>query len=156
MDSGQLKKHIVEPALLELGLHSGAALQLLMLTAAQESRLGHYIVQIGGPALGIFQMEPFTHDDIWNNFLKYKPDLAQKLEHMAGTHPVQPGAEVLVYNLKYAAAMARIHYYRVSEALPEHGDVAAMADYWKQYYNTPKGRGTVAEAVHNYHRYVGV
>lgn len=156
MEPNQLKVYIIESSLHDLDLYSNSAVQLLMLTAAQESKLGHYIVQIRGPAKGIFQMEPATHDDIWENFLKYKPDLAVKLEHLAGTHPVQPSADVMVWNLKYAAAMARIHYYRVSQALPEPDDIQAMADYWKQYYNTPKGRGTSAEAVHNYQRYVEV
>ena len=154
MDKDQLRVHIIEPALRELGLHSNSAVQLLMLTCAQESRLGHYIVQIRGPAKGIFQMEPATHDDIWENYLKYKPDLAQKLEHIAGTHPVQPTADVLVYNLRYAAAMARIHYRRSPDALPDYGDIVGMANMWKKVYNTPLGRGTAREAMENYHKHV--
>jgi hypothetical protein len=32
---------------------------------------------------------------------------------------------------------------------------AGMADYWKQHYNTPLGRGTVEEFISNYQRHVG-
>jgi hypothetical protein len=154
MHAGQLKQLIIDTVLLELGAHSPAAVQLLMLTAAQESRLGYYIAQVRGPALGIFQMEPATHADIWDNYLAYRPEMAAKLQRLAGSYPVRPQADVMIYNLKYAAAMARVHYRRVTDPLPVVDDIPAMAAYWKQHYNTPKGRGTVAEAVHNYERYV--
>ena len=154
MDADQLKELIIESSLDDLGLKSDPAVQLLMLTAAQESKLGHYIAQIKGPALGIFQMEPLTHDDIWENYLKYKPDLASKLQHIAGTYPINPPAALLVHNLKYAAAMARIHYRRVKEALPRYNDITGMAHYWKRHYNTELGRGKPEEAVKNYFKYV--
>lgn len=156
MDSNQFRDEIVDPTLLVLGLYSPGAAELLMLTAAQESKLGYYIVQIKGPAKGVFQMEPATHDDIWENFLKYKPELAEKLKHLAGTHPTIPDAGVMVYNLRYAAAMTRVHYLRAPGKLPAADDVNGMAGYWKRYYNTPLGRGTTTEAVHNYARYVEV
>lgn len=47
--------------------------ELLLLTCAAESAMGKYIMQVGGPARGIFQMEPNTEKDIWENWLKYKP-----------------------------------------------------------------------------------
>ena len=55
-------------------------------------------------------------------------------------------------NLYYAVAMCRIHYYRVSEALPN--DLEGMARYWKKYYNTELGKGTVEEFIHNYEQAV--
>jgi hypothetical protein len=39
--------------------------------------------------------------------------------------------------------MCRVHYYRVPAALPPAGDLAEQAAYWKRYYNTELGRGTV-------------
>ena len=57
-------------ARLQTVLVSQEAENLLMGTAAQESALGEYIRQLGnGPALGIFQMEPETFDDIVRNYL---------------------------------------------------------------------------------------
>jgi len=154
VDPKQLKQYIIEPVLRELGLDSKAATQLLMLTAAQESSMGKHIHQVGGPALGIFQMEPATHDDIWENFLKYKPDLWAKAKALSGSYPVVPPASNMIWNLNYAAVMCRIHYYRVSQALPDFDDIEGMATYWKQHYNTIKGKGHIREAVDNYHRYV--
>ena len=61
-------RNLITSVLKELNLHSDNAVNLLMGTAAQESHLGKYRKQIGGgPALGIFQMEPATFNDIVNN-----------------------------------------------------------------------------------------
>ncbi len=46
-------------------------------------------------------------------------------------------------NLFYAAAMCRIFYLRFSKPLPQAGDWHGMAKYWKRYYNTHLGAGTV-------------
>lgn len=154
MDSKQFRSLIVRPALSEIGLHSDAAEELLMLTAAQESKLGYYIHQIKGPALGPFQMEPATYNDIWDNYLRFKPELAEKIKRIAGVHTIIPPADMMVYNLKLAAAMARIHYLRVPHSLPTEDDVAGLAKYWKDHYNTYLGAGTPEEAMENYGRYV--
>ena len=61
----------------------------------------------------------------------------------------------MIGNLYYAAAMARVHYLRRPEALPPAGDVEALGQYWKNFYNTFLGKGTVEEFVENYHRHVG-
>ena len=50
--------------------------------------------------------------------------------------------------------MARAHYLRVPEPLPDAGDVEALAAYWKQHYNTPAGAGSEAEFIDNYQRVV--
>ena len=58
-------------------------------TITQESR-ATYVKQLGnGPALGLAQMEPATHDDIWINFLKYKTALAEPVIRMASLGSVQ-------------------------------------------------------------------
>jgi hypothetical protein len=44
-------------------------------------------------------------------------------------------------NDRLACLMARVHYLRVSEAVPE--DLRGQAGYWKRYYNTRLGKGTV-------------
>lgn len=60
----------------------------------------------------------------------------------------------LITNLAYATAMARVFYRRVKEALPAADDLDGMGRYWKKYYNTPLGRGTVEEFKANYTKYV--
>ncbi len=126
---------LIRPALIELELYSPAAGQLLLATAIQESHLTHR-KQINGPALSYFQMEPKTHNDIWDNFLKYRPKLSGKIIQLM-SNPDADKIKELKNNDKYAAAMARIHYLRVSAPIPPLNDIPKMAAYWKRYYNTP-------------------
>ncbi len=55
--------------------------------------------------------------------------------------------------LPYATAMCRIHYLRVKEPLPDIHPVT-MGSYWKKYYNTELGKGTVEEFVENWNKYI--
>lgn len=152
-----LRELIIRPTLEQLGFWSEAAENLLMGTAAQESRMGTYLKQLGlGPALGIFQMEPATYADHWIHFIRFKPSLAAALCRIAGVREgLHPPAELMIGNLNFAAAMARVHYLRRPEALPPATDVDKLGRYWKAHYNTHLGRGTVEEFVENYERFVG-
>ena len=113
--------------------------------------MGKYIKQINGPALGIFQMEPNTHNDIWENYLKCRISL---WEHIRDNVIVEFTPRELVWNLKYAIIMCRIHYLRVPTPLPQPDDIVKLAFYWKKYYNTLKGRGTIFEFTANYKKFV--
>lgn len=152
IDPTQLRERVVEPVLHKLDLYSEAAATLLMMTAAHESRLGRYIVQVRGPALGVWQMEPATHSDLWDNFLAFQPKLAEKVRLFCA-----PGGwlvDQLVWNLGYAAAMCRVHYYRRPEALPAGDDLSGLAAYAKRWYNTPAGKATANDYLDDYRRYV--
>lgn len=139
----QFRLNVVRPVLQEIGAHSAAAENLVLGTALQESNL-HYLRQLAeGPARGIFQMEPATHDDIWDNYLAYRRELADRVSGFLV--PERDRVEQLIWNLAYATAMCRIHYWRVPAPLPKATDVPGLAAYWKQYYNTPQGKGTEAE-----------
>ena len=144
---------IIQPTLMQLGLWSVAAEELLLGTALIESNLIHRR-QIGGPALSFFQMEPKTHDDIWENFLKYRAPLAGSIKQLLTSERDDKLVELEV-NDKYACAMARVQYLRVSAPLPQTGDVAGMAAYWKQYYNTLRGRGEVPEYIRRWKEVMG-
>ena len=144
-------KELITSVLKELNLYSGDSVNLLMGTAAQESHLGKYRKQLGGgPALGIFQMEPATFNDIVNNYLRYKPELASRIERVARISRFK--AEDIENNDLLAICMARVHYLRVKEAIPS--DLEGWARYWKRYYNTPLGKGTEEEFIANYKRLV--
>lgn len=147
MDAKQLREYIVRPALQLIELHSDDAENLVMGTAAQESRL-MYIHQLGkGPALSLFQMEPATHDDIWEHYLAYQPALTERV--FAATYvKSKPDSSRLLWDLRYSAIMCRIHYRRKPGAIPD--NLNGWAAYWKKHYNTPLGAGTVEEFVHNY------
>lgn len=131
----------MRPALRHIDLCSQEAVQLVIGTGLAESGL-KYIKQINGVALGLFQMEPATERDILKNFLAFKPQMLKKVMelrlvgHIDGTNDLQSSP-------LYAAAMCRIHYFRVKGAIPKPGDIVAMAQYWKENYNTIKGAGTI-------------
>ena len=147
----QFRSNVVRPTLEAIGAHGAAAENLVLGTALQESNL-HYLRQLNdGPARGIYQMEPATHDDIWDNYLEYRPEPRSRIE--AFLAPNQDRVSQLIWNLGYATAMCRVHYQRVSEALPAADDIPALAAYWKEYYNTPLGRGTVDEFVDKFETY---
>lgn len=144
-------RRLIIVTLKEIGLHSTDAVELIMGTFAQESNF-KYTRQIGGgPALGYGQIEPATFDDIIVNFLRFKPDLLEKIMKVSGTVALEP--DMLLENKTLMICMARIHYFRVKSSLPSYKDVWAMGEYWKKYYNTPKGKGTVKEFVENYKKY---
>ena len=119
-----------------------------MATCAQESHLGEYRHQIHGPAVGIFQMEPEDHDDIWTNFLAYHFDLGTAVRQLSGQ--LAPIAADMQNNDPYAIAMARVHYERAPGVLPDASDLTGLWNYYKQHYNTPGGAATQAEFVANY------
>jgi hypothetical protein len=137
---------VIRPTLIEIGLHSTATEQLLLGTAMQESDLVHRRQMGNGPARSFFQMEPATHNDIWQNFLKFRKEIADKITNLL-TSPTADKIEELEKNDRYACAMARVHYLRVKESLPAANDIEAMANYWKQHYNTPLGAGKPAEFI---------
>lgn len=156
-----LKKYVIKPTLIELDLYSNAAIKLLLGTCAQESDMGCFLHQLKGCALGIYQMEPATLDDIFINYAPSKSSLFAKIFNMSfnfdsGTTPLEFSPEflreALIYNLKYATAMCRVHYLRVPEALPASDDKLGLANYWKRYYNTKKGKGSVTDFLRNYNK----
>ena len=141
LDLDQLRAHIVRPILNELELWSPAAENLVIGTGITESRL-YYLKQMGeGPALGIYQMEPFTHNDLWRTTL-WGTYLGARVSRLLPSFSgVSPRATEMIGNLYYATAMCRVHYRRIKEPLPAN-DAVALAKYWKQYYNTPLGKGS--------------
>lgn len=144
IDPADLRRHVIRPTLEKLGLYSPAAANLLLGTALTESTIGsatHLVQKGGGPARGIYQVEPATHNDIYDNFLAYRPELRHGVKSLLplgwDMH------EQLVTNLAYATAIARIKYLRAKPALPASDDLEALGGYWKQHYNTAVGAGTV-------------
>jgi predicted transglutaminase-like cysteine proteinase len=139
IDPFQFALLVIRPTLQGLGLHSLAAERLLLGTALAESGL-RKLKQDGGPALGLYQVEPDTHVDLYRNWLRFRPALAGKLA--AFRLADQPRGSQLVWNLAYATAVARLIYYRDPAALPPAADLAGQARYWKRVYNTSAGKGT--------------
>jgi hypothetical protein len=66
-----------------------------------------------------------------------------------------PSARELVFNLKYAIAMIRVHYRRVPDPLPDADDIDVQGAYYKHFYNTPFGAGSALKYIADYRRYAG-
>lgn len=138
---GQLCDYVIRPALEGLDAWSPAAERLVWGTAAVESAGGYYLAQHPeGPALGIFQMESATHNDLRWNYFHHRPKLERKLRDLVGG-TLKP--DRMRSDLLYAAAFCRLHYLRRPEPLPNADDIEGMARYWKMFYNTRHGAGTV-------------
>ncbi len=154
LNPSQLRMLVIRPALEHIDLWSMAAEELVLGTAAQESNFT-YLHQVKGPALGLFQMEPATYNDIWTRYLSTEGNthFRERLKELAGSIVI-PDPEVMVYNLRFAAAMCRIFYRRIKAKLPDAGDLEGQADYWKTYYNTRLGKGTPAQYAKAWQTYV--
>lgn len=123
-----------------------------------------YVIQLpNGPALGVGQMEPATHDDIWSNFLAFNATLRLRVMSLLGRALTdgRPHSKELISNLAYSVAMVRIHYYRAeikkSRAFPmPPNDPLDLCHYWKRHYNTPLGKGSVEEALQHFENAVNL
>lgn len=150
-------RDLIKSTLRVFSAYSTEAVDLLMLTAAQESFCGETLRQLGGgPALGIFQMEPETYNDIMSRFIPNRPDLGTRLNSFRTS--LSPWMD-LEGNLLFQIVIARVNYMRIHEAIPkwsgnEEEYIRALAAYWKKYWNTKIGKGTQEEAIANYKRYV--
>lgn len=164
LDPRQLRDYVVAPALKEIGLWSLGAEQLVMGTGAQESGFV-YLAQKGGPALGLWQMEPATEtDQLVQLGLVAPPNSSERRAQTLQLRRIGIALEEIMaggfrshqlsWNLLYAAAMCRFAYYRHPEPCPGPGDIEAMAKLYKLRYNTPAGAATEAEFVANYRRLV--
>lgn len=151
INTQQLREYIIKPTLSKLNCYSKNAEELIVFTCAAETNGGEYIKQVEGPALGIYQCEPATYTDIWQNYIINKPSLSIILSLQFNVHGI-PSPERLVYDLGYATAICRIHYMRVKENLPSANDEVAMWEYYKAHYNTPKGAATKKKSIDAYKR----
>ena len=142
-------RNMIKETLTPVGWYSEDVEELLMLTMATETHLGEYLEQDGGPASGIYQIEPATEHDIHMNYLAYREEKANKVY----SHMSMYGDD-LKYNLPYQTILARVHYMRVSDPLPSKDDIEGLAEYWKKHWNTEEGKGTVLKAMEKYNYYV--
>ena len=82
LDPQHFLAYVVRPSLESIGLWSEAAERLLLGTAIAESQLTWLRQHGGGPARGVYQIEPATHDDIWANYLAYRDGLANRVARL--------------------------------------------------------------------------
>lgn len=157
----QLRTLVVKPTLQLMDgniPYSDHAVELLMMTQAHESLGGEFLKQIGGPALGIYQMEQNTEQDVWDNYLKYNPEVRAIIEDTLPLFGKDPSGMDLIRNLEYATAIARVQYFRDRAPIPD-GDLSddktiwALAEYAKRVWNTQLGKATARDYYEKYMKY---
>lgn len=151
IDRHQLLQYVIIPILDRLGVGGRDATCLMMVTGEIESGY-KYINQLNnGPAKGFWQIEPTTHIDLWENFLRFNPKLASQISHITGIHPSKENHNALVWNLAYSLCMARMVYYRQDFHLPNFEDVTGMWNIYKTFYNSREGKSNFTQFVSAHH-----
>lgn len=112
--------------LLDFGMHSDDAVELLAMLCAHESSGGKHRRQIGGgPAIGIFQIEPVTHNSIWDN--------SDTIRSRAKRLGIKEDVSKLEGDDKYSVFVAR--HYLAMDRNPLPKSYEAMSKYCKSYWN---------------------
>ena len=133
-------KKIIKYVLKKINMDSEEARALIFATGKAES--GYRVIeQMGGPAVGFFQVEPDTIQDVWDNYVFYRPEIKTDL-YALGFDDGDMAVSVMS-SIALQVAFARLQYRRVPVALPGLHGLGDQAKYWKKYYNTELGRGTV-------------
>ena len=136
--AADISRYVVVPALQLLaptGIpYSKTAHDLLMGTAAQESLMGLYLVQQGGPGVGLWMASPNLVPAILGRLSKAQLDALAAVGD--ATNPGQVTA-----NLTLAAMLARCWYWIVPTPLPA-DTISGLWGYYKLHYNSLAGAAT--------------
>lgn len=157
MRSQVLLDHIIKPTLEHLAIarpkmNSKAAQQFMVAVAAQESNCGDYFKQLGnGPAEGIWQVEPSTQDSLYQDYINYRPDIAELVSALLPQAIITAPA---ISCPMYCCAIARLVVYRQPVPMPEFGDKEGMWEVYKKYFNSYLGKATKEEWDYNWDKYV--
>lgn len=141
LDARQLLEWVIRPVLAELppAFATVAAEQLVLGTAAVESKLT-WLRQLGnGPARGPWQMEGPTFRDIRDRFIVGRLSLSRPFARFSIASP--PEVDELCGNLYLGALCCRLKYLMSPRPLPMPSDVHGLAVEWKAIYNTHLGAG---------------
>lgn len=142
-------------------LGTEVAVELLMGTCAIESSLGHYFYQMGGgPAVGIFQLEPVTILDMIRRFMPQEPvtrwPLVQAVENVCMLKDLEwISDDYLIHlattNIAFQICVARMKYLSSPKIFPKAPvNVSALAIYWKNIYNTEEGARSTDDFIKTY------
>ena len=127
---------------------------LLMETSAVESSRGYIVRQVGGPARGIFQMEPTT-ERCMRSWLKDNfPSVHDEV--MAFYDRKKSPDWNRTHNVPYNVAMSTAYYWRrMGDSLAENiTTLEDRAKVWKTHYNTYLGKGSIAGYIRKAEKYL--
>ena len=122
---------------------SAAARALLFGTAYVESGFFPRFQDSGGDAIGLFQIEYGTFRDLWSRGIKTNhPKIWEAIKLRYGTNG-KITFEDLQTNDVLCAIFARMKYASLKMPIPPASDLNAQAEYYKEFYNTHRGKGSV-------------
>ena len=153
-DNMQFRLILLRPSLVAINLYSEDAEELLIATMANETLGGTFLSQVNGPALGVYQMEPQTYDDLWRHFIANDVPLMKNILNACQYIQIPP-SQHLLWNLRLATIMARVYYLRARTPLPSKDDLDAIWKYYKDYWNTSKGSAVQDVFIKSYNRFIG-
>lgn len=161
MDTKQYFEDVVKPTLEYFGIFTPELAKLLVMTAQHESggfKHKRQVLKGGafGAGNGYCQVEMPTHNDNYINYLKGRKSLEKITQYYFNTDAktfmenkqYEKVRDTLINNDSYNCLTAAIWYLRRinhpvnPRPLPAVDDLQGMAEYWKKWYNTPKGAGT--------------
>jgi hypothetical protein len=137
IDREQFESVVVRPTLERLGLPNvDKATACLMAIAAWESRGGRYLVQVKGPALGPWQMEPDTVHLVQDRLIHgHNWELTSKLKAFLSGFFDKPD---IAGNLLLACAFARLLLWFDPQPLPHVDDVASQYETYRRVWRPGK------------------
>ena len=131
---------------------SDAAIQLVLETGLVESNY-KFLRQLGdGPARSFWQIEPATAVDNLQHYLKHRPPLMHKCANVSvvdvkhwQNYSDPLWSDILEKNMASAIIHCRLKYWRVPKPMPN--SLEGRAEYWKTYYNSSGGAGTIEKYI---------
>lgn len=144
----QFQNEIILPLFTDMYNYSDAAVKAAMMCAAHESKGGTFLVQNvsddykakypKGYGLGVFQMEGWVHDDVWDESDNIVQD-AIELGIIKDIHDIQK-PERMIYDMRYAAFMFRKRLHMDTNPIPK--SYVDISEYLKSFWNSGKGAAT--------------
>lgn len=144
----QFRELIVKSSLRDLMLYSKNAEELLIFTCAAESLGG---TDLQGQGLGIFNMNIQTYNDLFQNYIKPNSKHLSLLVSNFQIHQM-PSEERMIYDLRFATAMAALYYFRLNIPLPDTKDIQAIWDVYRIHYHVESNK---LDAIGRYNMFIG-
>ena len=126
---------------------------LISETCASETRLCGFRDQHFEDGKGPFQFDSVGFEDVKKRFAARKPETVEQLRVETGILWGRVTFEMLEYAPLLGAVLCRAKYYLVPEAIPL--DREGRAKYWKKWYNSELGKGTVEHYMDCSARFLG-
>lgn len=138
-------RELIEDTTSDLRLSKPEFTMACSMVVAHESLGGKYLRQHpAGEGLGVIQMERATHRDTWQH--------CDNIEKYAALLGYTEDVNKLKYDLRYNIFMARMRF--IMDVNPFPKDERGMAEYLKNYWNSPLGAATADKYLRDYYNWI--